>query len=190
MTGKSEPRQEPRAPIELKVEYQRLNRFFFDYAKNISRGGTFIRTDKPLPVGTLFLFKLFVPHLPDPLVFNGEVRWVKLPDGERPAGGAGSRTGTGGDLEKGWQERSEEAPGGRPGEGSGGDAEVHSREDSEVRSQEGPQEDLQDGPGMGIGFVYQNDEERRVVERMVERLMIESLGQRIFAHLRGRAGGT
>ena len=41
-----------RAPIELKVEYKRLNTFFADYTKNISRGGTFIATDKPLPVGT------------------------------------------------------------------------------------------------------------------------------------------
>ncbi|HKO52206.1 MAG TPA: PilZ domain-containing protein, partial [Polyangiaceae bacterium] len=45
-----------RAPIELKVEYKRLNTFFADYTKNISRGGTFIATDKPLPVGTDFVF--------------------------------------------------------------------------------------------------------------------------------------
>ena len=31
--------------IELTVEYKRMNAFFADYTKNISRGGTFIRTD-------------------------------------------------------------------------------------------------------------------------------------------------
>ena len=39
-------------PIELQLDYQRLNTFFADYLKNISRGGTFINTKKPLPVGT------------------------------------------------------------------------------------------------------------------------------------------
>ena len=37
-----ERRAEVRRPIELKVEYKRLNTFFADYTKNISRGGTFI----------------------------------------------------------------------------------------------------------------------------------------------------
>ena len=46
-----------RTPIELKVEYKKMNTFFADYTKNISKGGTFIKTDRPLPVGTEFLFK-------------------------------------------------------------------------------------------------------------------------------------
>ena len=41
-----------RAAIELNVEYKRLNTFFADYTRNISKGGTFIKTDKPLEVGT------------------------------------------------------------------------------------------------------------------------------------------
>jgi type IV pilus assembly protein PilZ len=76
-----ERRQEERAPIELRVEYQRLNRFFYDYTKNISKGGTFIQTKKPLDVGTQFLFKLLVPHNDEPMVLLGEVRWV-LHEGE------------------------------------------------------------------------------------------------------------
>ena len=56
-----ERRREARAPIELKVEYKRLNTFFYDYTKNISKGGTFIKTEKPLDIGTIFLFKLSVP---------------------------------------------------------------------------------------------------------------------------------
>jgi type IV pilus assembly protein PilZ len=46
------PRVEPRAPIELKVEYKRINSFFADYTRNISKGGTFIKTTKPLAIGT------------------------------------------------------------------------------------------------------------------------------------------
>src|SRR5499427_590038 len=54
-------RMDPRAPIELKVEYKKLNTFFADYTKNISKGGTFIRTPRPLDVGTVFVFRLTVP---------------------------------------------------------------------------------------------------------------------------------
>ena len=76
-------RQEQRAPIELKVEYKRLNTFFYDYTKNISKGGTFIKTDRPLDIGTVFLFRLQVPATTAPIDLRGEVRWVIRP-GETP----------------------------------------------------------------------------------------------------------
>jgi type IV pilus assembly protein PilZ len=69
-------RKAPRAAIELRVEYKRLNSFFADYTKNISRGGTFIGTERPLEVGTDFVFKLGVPGLPEPLVLHGKVQWA------------------------------------------------------------------------------------------------------------------
>jgi len=69
-------RDHPRAPIELKVEYKKMNTFFSDYTKNISKGGTFIKTERPLSVGTKFLFKLFLPKRTEPFVLNGEVVWV------------------------------------------------------------------------------------------------------------------
>jgi type IV pilus assembly protein PilZ len=65
-----------RAPIELTVEYERLNSFFADYTKNISRGGTFVRTDRPLDIGTEFVFKLGIPTLAEPLVLAGKVQWI------------------------------------------------------------------------------------------------------------------
>ena len=79
----------PRSPIELKVEYKRLNAFFADYTKNISRGGTFIGTDRPLPIGTDFVFKLVVPELGEPLVLQGKVQWLVTPEtanADQPAG--------------------------------------------------------------------------------------------------------
>lgn len=76
-----EKRTDDRAPITLKVDYKRLNTFFADYTKNISKGGTFIRTSKPLPIGTEFVFVL---TLPEPsldgagikLELSGLVKWV------------------------------------------------------------------------------------------------------------------
>ena len=84
-----ERRGEERAPIELKVEYKRLNTFFYDYTKNISKGGTFIKTDRPLEIGTMFRFQLRVPVAADPIELHGEVRWVIWPGQPPPAAAAG-----------------------------------------------------------------------------------------------------
>lgn len=131
MSQASDRRLQERTPIELRVEYQRLNRFFYDYTKNISMGGTFIKTSKPLDVGTQFLFKLVIPTMPGPLVLRGEVRWI-LHEGQTRVG-------------------------------------------------EGP--DGADEPGMGIRFIYDDDGQRAAVESEVEKLMVGSLGPRIYAGL-------
>jgi type IV pilus assembly protein PilZ len=77
-------------PIELKIEYRRLNAFFADYLKNISRGTTVIRSARTLPVGTEFLFQLQVPTLQQPLRLHGVVADL-LPPGTdgAPDGGMG-----------------------------------------------------------------------------------------------------
>ncbi|MCC7074695.1 MAG: TIGR02266 family protein [Deltaproteobacteria bacterium] len=80
-----ETREHPRAPIELKVEYKKLNTFFSDYTKNISKGGTFIKTEKPLKVGTEFVFKLFVPAQDEPFTLRGQVAWTNTEaEAQRP----------------------------------------------------------------------------------------------------------
>ena len=38
-------------------------------------------------------------------------------------------------------------------------------------------------PGMGIRFVYRDDEERKEIERIVEKLMVDSLGQLLYSKL-------
>jgi type IV pilus assembly protein PilZ len=123
MSDSEDRRQHARRPIELKVEYKRLNAFFADYTRNISNGGTFIRTDKPLGIGTEFVFKLAVPRLEEPLSIRGQVKWV---------------------VEAG-----------------------------------NPEEE----PGMGIKFLYRDASERRVVEEIVEKLMVDSLGPLLTSKL-------
>ena len=122
-----ERRSEERRPIELKVEYKRLNTFFADYTKNISRGGTFIKTRRPLPVGTEFLFKLYVPGRLEPLTIHGEVQ----------------RIVTGIDVDHD----------GTPDE------------------------------GMAIKFVYREGDPRAEIARVVEGMMTDSLGPRLYAKL-------
>ena len=72
----SERRLSARHAITLRVDYKRMNTFFADYAKNISKGGTFIRTSKPLDVGTEFVFVLSFPAQESQLRLKGEVIWV------------------------------------------------------------------------------------------------------------------
>lgn len=119
-------RQHFRIPIELRVDYPKLNAFFADYTRNISKGGTFIRTERPLPIGTRFIFRLAVPNLEAPFVLDGEVAWIRT---------------------------------------------------------EG------DEPGMGIRFIYEDDEVRRRLEEVVERMMAESLGPALSGKLLGGKGG-
>jgi type IV pilus assembly protein PilZ len=71
----SERRRDVRAPIELQVEYKRLNSFFADYTRNM-----FIKTQKPLGIGTEFVFKLQVPQLDSPLELHGRVQWTVKPE--------------------------------------------------------------------------------------------------------------
>jgi type IV pilus assembly protein PilZ len=81
----AEARQHTRAPIELKVEYKKMNTFFSDYTKNISKGGTFIKTDRPLKLGTEFVFKLFIPAREEPFTLRGRVAWVNTEaESQRP----------------------------------------------------------------------------------------------------------
>lgn len=69
-------RRNTRNAIELNVEYKRINTFFSDYTRNISKGGTFIRTTRPLKLGTQFVFALRIPNLEEPLRLRGLVKWV------------------------------------------------------------------------------------------------------------------
>jgi type IV pilus assembly protein PilZ len=84
-----ERRESRRAAIELPIQYERLNALLADYTHNISRGGTFIRTERPMKVGTALRFSIEAPGLGEPLVIRGSVRWVVQPSeasDERPAG--------------------------------------------------------------------------------------------------------
>ena len=120
-------RADTRRPIELKVEYKRLNTFFADYTKNISRGGTFIKTRRPLPIGTEFLFKLFVPGRAEPLTIHGEVQRIV----------SGIDVDNDGDPDE----------------------------------------------GMAIRFVYREGDPQLEIARIVEGLMTDSLGPRLYGKL-------
>jgi type IV pilus assembly protein PilZ len=69
-------RSSTRASIKLRVDYERMNSFFADYTTNISKGGTFIKTARPLEIGTRCSFAFSLPALSEPLELDGEVAWI------------------------------------------------------------------------------------------------------------------
>lgn len=76
MTDERERRESGRIALELPIEYDRLNAFLSDYTHNLSRGGTFIRTERPLQLGARLSFRIRAPELGEPLHLRGEVRWL------------------------------------------------------------------------------------------------------------------
>ncbi|MFZ9886828.1 MAG: hypothetical protein ACO3JL_04925 [Myxococcota bacterium] len=69
-----------KAPIELRVEYQRLNALLADYLKHWSERETFISTARPLPVGTEFHFVLGTQAGTTSLTLRGRVTHVTRRD--------------------------------------------------------------------------------------------------------------
>ena len=60
----------------MKVGYRTVGSFITDYILNISRGGIFITSQKPLPIGTRVRLVFSLPDFPLPFDLAGEVRWV------------------------------------------------------------------------------------------------------------------
>ncbi len=76
----SNRRRYTRHHLEIRVSYPQRNSFFSEYTRNISHGGMFIATHKPLPEGTKLQFVLEIPGEEAPLHLQGEVRWCVRPE--------------------------------------------------------------------------------------------------------------
>ena len=106
-----------------------MNSFFADYTKDISKGGTFIKTERPLPIGTRCTFAFNLPALSEPLVLRGEVAWLLPVDAAK------------------------------------------------ARNEE---------PGMGVRFLFEDDEAREDFERLIEKMMEDALGPAVAHKLLNR----
>ena len=80
-------RRTARVPIEIKIQYKRINAFITDFTRDISGGGLFVRSDEPLALGTEALFTLAIPRMEQPVTLRGVVRRI-VPPGS-PSGDAG-----------------------------------------------------------------------------------------------------
>jgi CRP/FNR family cyclic AMP-dependent transcriptional regulator len=82
-------RSDIRVQKTLSLTYKDNMAFVRAYLGNISTGGIFIKTDKPLPQGEQFLLRMQLPELPDPLKISCEVVWARGPaqvSSREPAG--------------------------------------------------------------------------------------------------------
>ena len=81
-------RKHPRVQKRLALTYQDHTGFVKAYTGNISQGGLFIKTKKPLENGEEFVLKLTLPGIPNALNIKSKVMWVRKEqtDVRRPAG--------------------------------------------------------------------------------------------------------
>jgi CRP/FNR family transcriptional regulator, cyclic AMP receptor protein len=75
-------RTETRIPKTLSVSYKDKKSFLTAYTSNISGRGLFIKTSNPLPVGEMFLLKLQLPEIPEPLKIKSMVVWADKEGGD------------------------------------------------------------------------------------------------------------
>lgn len=90
--GGREKRGHKRAPISMQVRYKSLDTFFYDYALNISHGGIFIKTRKPLARGAEVEIEFEIQGAPKTFKTPGKVARVIFPgDDEMEPAGMGIR---------------------------------------------------------------------------------------------------
>ena len=66
-------RKHPRMPVSVQVRYRNLDDFFYDYALNISHGGIFIKTRRPLEKGAEVEIEFEVPDTQSKFKTRGRV---------------------------------------------------------------------------------------------------------------------
>lgn len=84
VSGKT--RHEARIPVSVTVSHESVLSLRQDEAINISSGGLFFKTDRPMPVGTMLYMSLEIAAGEPPLKAVGEVVWNRPVGGPDPAG--------------------------------------------------------------------------------------------------------
>ena len=80
-------RRDRRASLVLPLEYRNAGHLLVSYCTNLSRGGLFLPTPEPLPVGATVTLVLRVPNRDRPVTLEAKVRWIRDSDSTRgPAG--------------------------------------------------------------------------------------------------------
>lgn len=91
MSGEAFPskREHERLPITLTVNYRTDMDFLSASAKDISRGGMFLRTASPLPEGTELNLCFNMPEIPIEFCVTAEIIWAVSADEAGDAGDCG-----------------------------------------------------------------------------------------------------
>ena len=76
----ADSRNQYRAPTKIVLSYRTIDQFFSDIATNISLGGIFIKTPRPLAVGTVLRISFAIPQFESYVEANGVVIHTGTPD--------------------------------------------------------------------------------------------------------------
>jgi type IV pilus assembly protein PilZ len=83
-TAAAEPeidrRKSQRADLIVRVDYQTVDEFFSEFARNVNEGGIFVETDTPQSVGTPVYLQFKLPGGEEPVEVLGRV--VRTTQGE------------------------------------------------------------------------------------------------------------
>lgn len=74
-----EKRSSRRVPVNINVDCRSEGNFLFERASDISEHGIFIRTEKPLPLGTKIQLQFHLPEISEKIRVTGEVVWINKP---------------------------------------------------------------------------------------------------------------
>jgi uncharacterized protein (TIGR02266 family) len=83
----NDKRANRRVPVALRIRlrYQQVDQFISKFAVNISRGGMFLASRNPKPIGTELQFEMRLVDNSPLIAGVGEVRWISEYDKDRPA---------------------------------------------------------------------------------------------------------
>ncbi|MBS1119338.1 MAG: response regulator receiver modulated PilZ sensor protein [Deltaproteobacteria bacterium] len=84
-----EKRRDTREPVTLFVEYEGAEDLIGDFTENLSSGGTFVTTNRDIPIGTQIQLVLSFPGLISPIAIDGVVRWSRSHGSTEGDAGAG-----------------------------------------------------------------------------------------------------
>jgi uncharacterized protein (TIGR02266 family) len=73
----AEKRRHERKGVTLRVDYDGADDLLADYTDNLSAGGTFVVTQREVPIGTEIRLVLSFPNLLQPIHVDGVVRWTR-----------------------------------------------------------------------------------------------------------------
>jgi type IV pilus assembly protein PilZ len=80
-------RQHERIGLALEVSYRTAGAFLVSYSVNLSKGGIFLETNTPLPIGTELGLRFNVPGVDGTIDVRGVVAWVRaVAADDRPPG--------------------------------------------------------------------------------------------------------
>jgi uncharacterized protein (TIGR02266 family) len=80
-------RQHARIPVSLQVSYLSKGDLQRDLVINLSPGGLFVRTSKPLEIGTDVDLEVLIAEEEAPLHIRGKVTWLRGQDDTQPGMG-------------------------------------------------------------------------------------------------------